>query len=336
MPSDVRILKLSALTEVLGMSLADCKKYGTPFQLIFKMLSTGWAKVFGNALPIAVALAFQKNIGDYDVVISYHQEQNSKTMVAGFGQFSLKKCTAKKKIAWIHADFLATKLGTKRNLKTYKQFDKIVAVSKTSMEQFVASFPELRDKSDYCYNPLPVDEIINSSKTEDNVFAKQADDIILFSACRLVREKGLIPAIENLRPVFEKNRNLKWFIAGIGPEETSLRDIIQNYRLTEQVHLLGFKQNPYPYMQQADYMFLPSLHETFGMVAGEAHILGTPVIASDIPVMREVLCEADHLCVNGDFATVIQALLENYDASLSGKSKIILLEWKEQFERVLE
>ena len=36
-------------------------------------------------------------------------------------------------------------------------------------------------------------------------------------------------------------------------------------------------------------IFLPSLHETFSMVVSEAHILETPVIASDIPIMREML-----------------------------------------------
>jgi glycosyltransferase involved in cell wall biosynthesis len=39
----------------------------------------------------------------------------------------------------------------------------------------------------------------------------------------------------------------------------------------------------------ADIFVFPSLHETFGISAVEAAMLGIPTIAADIPVLREVL-----------------------------------------------
>lgn len=301
-PEDVKLLKISSMAQVLGMNSEDCKKYGSLSQRIFKTVGSVWSKVFGNTLPVAFALALQRNVGDYDAVISYHQETSAKTLVSGFGKFALKKCTAAKKIAWVHADFLATKLATRKNLKTYKKFDKIVGVSKTTINNFITAYPELKNKCDYCYNCVPAREITEKSNLEHNVFNKSENDTVLFSACRLVKEKGLVPALENLLSVFKENKNLKWYIAGTGPEGEKLEELIAEKHLEDQVFLIGFKNNPYPYIREADYLFLPSLHETFSMVVSEAHILGTSVIASDIPIMREVLNENDFLCADSSYA----------------------------------
>ena len=335
-PDNVKLIELAPLTEVLGMTNSDCKKFGSVTQRAFKVIGTLWSKIFGNTLPVAFALLFQKNVGDFDVVISYHQEPPSTTLVAGFGKFALEKCNAKKRIAWVHADYLATKLANRKNFRIYKKFDQIISVSKTAIENFAVSYPSLRNKCDYCYNCIPVEDIIEKSKMQENVFDKGQDDVVLFSASRLVVEKGLAPALKDLAPLFSKYKNLKWYIAGIGPEESLLRNLITKYKLDSQVFLLGFKQNPYPYIKEADYLLLPSLHETFSMVAREAAVFGTPVIASDIPIMREVLGEGGVLCSNGDYATKVEKLLlERGNGNVKYSTKE-LSDWKEQFERIIQ
>ena len=300
-PNNVKLLDLSPFTQVLGMSSSDCKKYGTTRQKIFKLIGGSWSKLFDNTLPVKFALAFQSDVGEYDVVISYHQETGAKTLVTGFGEFALKKCKAHKKIAWVHADFLATRLATKKNMKTYQCFDKIVSVSQVCMDNFVAAYPSLKDKCTYCYNCVPVEEIIQKASERQNVFEREKNTIVLFSACRLVEEKGLVPSLKNLLPLWKEGFDLKWYIAGEGAERENLETIIREHHLNDKVILLGFQINPYPYIKEADYLFLPSLHETFSMVVSEAHILGTSVIASDIPVMREMLGDGDYLCNRENF-----------------------------------
>lgn len=301
-PDNVKLIKLSTLVECLGMSAVDCKKFGTPIQKLFKVLASGWARIFGNNFPVFLAFLFQKTLGKYDTVISYHQETSSKTMVTGFGKFALKKCEADEKIAWIHADFLATKLATKKNLETYKQFDKIVSVSKTTMNNFIKAYPVLESKCDYCYNYVDAERIIEKSSEKCDDMICEDNEILLFSACRLVDEKGILPAIENILPLLKTHKKIKWYIAGEGPQKTEIENIVRKNGLENEIILLGFKENPYPYIKKADYLFLPSLHETFSMVVAEAHILNTPVIANDIPVMREVLNQDDILISIGKLA----------------------------------
>lgn len=310
-PNNVKLLVLSPFVQVLGMSSSDCKKYGTMQQKIFKLIGGGWSKLFGNTLPVKFAMAFQKDVGEYDVVISYHQETSAKTLVTGFGEFAFKKCKAHKKIAWVHADFLATRLATKKNMKTYQYFDKIVSVSQVCMDNFIAAYPSLKDKCAYCYNCVPVEEIIQKASERQNVFERDENTIVLFSACRLVEEKGLVPALKNLLPLWKEGFDLKWYIAGEGAERENLETIIREHHLDDKVILLGFQANPYPYIKEADYLFLPSLHETFSMVVSEAHILGTSVIASDIPVMREVLGDGDYLCNREGFCECLSHVISS-------------------------
>ena len=149
-PNNVKLLKLSSLVQVLGMSKRDCRQYGSVIQRLFKTVGSIWSRMFGNDLPVRFAFAFQKNVGEYDIVISYHQETSKKTLVTGFGKFALKKCKSSQKIAWVHADFLATKLATLNNLKPYQCFDIIVSVSQVCMDNFFVAYTSIKDKCLYC------------------------------------------------------------------------------------------------------------------------------------------------------------------------------------------
>lgn len=333
-PSNVKLLELSPFVQVLGMSNCDCKKYGSVEQKVFKIVGSIWTKMFGNVLPVRFAFKFQKSVGEYDIVISYHQETSQKTLVSGFGKFAIEKCKATKKIAWVHADFLATKLATQKNLKIYQNFDKIVSVSQICMNNFITAYPSLRDKCVYCHNCVPVEEIIQKASQQQGVFNRKKNTIVLFSACRLEEEKGLVPALLELLPLWNEKRELKWYIAGEGSERVKLEEIIKENNLEEQVVLLGFLSNPYPYFKEADYLFLPSLHETFSMVVSEAHILGTSVIASDIPIMREVLSGGDYLCQSGNFAEC----LRNIKTPVTNEERygVETQEWIKQLRMVIE
>lgn len=66
----------------------------------------------------------------------------------------------------------------------------------------------------------------------------------------------------------------------------------------------------------ADVVFCPSLEESFGRVAAEAMAVGRPVVASDLPALREVLGDAAAYFARGDIeaaAAALAALLANPD-----------------------
>lgn len=70
-------------------------------------------------------------------------------------------------------------------------------------------------------------------------------------------------------------------ILGEGPQREFIVECSARLGIEQRVLLLGFQDNPFPWLQAADVFVLASFYEGFGNVLVEAMILGVPVIASD-------------------------------------------------------
>lgn len=83
-------------------------------------------------------------------------------------------------------------------------------------------------------------------------------------------------------------------IAGAGPDEAKLRAVIEERGLSNLIRLLGwlYGEQKFQAMSDARLVVVPSRQETFGLVAIEALAVGTPVIAFDIPCLREIVPDA--------------------------------------------
>lgn len=78
-------------------------------------------------------------------------------------------------------------------------------------------------------------------------------------------------------------------IIGTGPREPELRDLAKNLGVAHRVHFLGFRRNVYDYIAHCHILLMPSLHEGLPYTLLEAMALGTPVIASEVGGLAEVL-----------------------------------------------
>ncbi len=110
---------------------------------------------------------------------------------------------------------------------------------------------------------------------------------ILGSVARLHALKRLDTAIR-LLPYHE---SWHFALAGQGPEETALKCLAHTLGVANRVHFLGEK-NPEDIgivLAALDIFVFPSQAETFGLAAVEAAQAGIPVVAYDLPVLREVL-----------------------------------------------
>ena len=60
-----------------------------------------------------------------------------------------------------------------------------------------------------------------------------------------------------------------------------MKKTIEKYNEKENFFLLGQKENPYPYIKNADYFCLLSYYEGYGMVIDEAKILNKKIIITN-------------------------------------------------------
>lgn len=226
---------------------------------------------------------YRKHIKEeYDVEISYLEGVCAKIIAASNNVKS-------KKIAWIHVDLLKEKKteaffrDIAEEKGVYMQFDKIACVSKTVAESFVKKFDF--DEKLVCvkYNIIDSEKIksLANKKISKNGFT-------ICTVGRLSRQKGYDRLLRVVKRLNSCGLEFNVWIIGVGAEKENLEKyIIENH--IENVQLLGYKSNPYPYIKSSDLFVCSSRAEGISTVVSEALILEKPVIATECSGMKELL-----------------------------------------------
>jgi len=105
--------------------------------------------------------------------------------------------------------------------------------------------------------------------------------LTIFSASYLVPRKAVRYNISALAETLKKHRNMRYVIAGDGPELKDLVKLASDLGVTDQVEFVGLlsHRETVESMSSADVFSLPSWDEAFGVVYIEAMAQGKPVIA---------------------------------------------------------
>ena len=132
---------------------------------------------------------------------------------------------------------------------------------------------------------LLYDPIIDVSKIHNNL-QKKIDVLDLkkdyfISVGRLTKQKNHTLLIKLFRIMCNKNKNLFLYILGDGEEKINIIKEIKQLKLEDNVILLGYKKNPYPFISKAKAVLSPSLWEDPGAVMIEAAFCNKIVISSD-------------------------------------------------------
>lgn len=106
------------------------------------------------------------------------------------------------------------------------------------------------------------------------------NDFLLLSVGELISRKNHKVILQSLKMI--NDPHIHYFIAGEGELEKTLKNIIYNYGLQNQVHLLGFCRNVSELYNSCDAFIFPSKQEGLSMALMEAMACGKPVIASNI------------------------------------------------------
>lgn len=199
-----------------------------------------------------------------------------------------------KKIAWIHVDLLEERKSEKffrsndEEKHTYQKFNQIIAVSNTVKTQFEKKFQYDTEKVVVHYNLINAEEITKLSK--ENI---KKECFTICTVGRLSVQKGFDRLLQVVKRLNQDNINFDLWIIGEGAEEKKLNKYITDNHL-ENVKLLGYKPNPYPYIKAADLYVCSSRAEGFSTVVSEAIILGIPTISTDCSGAKEILGDSEY------------------------------------------
>lgn len=144
-----------------------------------------------------------------------------------------------------------------------------------------------QSREDYCrkfyLSPKRVKCIYNwidTNQTCSDVYAKDSHRIV--SAGRFGKEKGFDLLVKAFFPVAQKHPDWHLDIYGDGEMMSVVKDLISQYRLKDNVHLMGMTANLKEYYPSYAMYVLPSYREGMPLVLLEAKANRLPIISFDI------------------------------------------------------
>jgi len=206
------------------------------------------------------------------------------------------------------------------NMKFYKNYTKLISVSKDSHERNQKNIELDKSLFDYCNNLLNPKEIMKKSERsiltdyEKNIFKNSR---VFINIARLSPEKGQNRLINAFSKLAKEYSDIKLVIIGQGPLAESLNELIVELSLENKVFLLGQKFNPMPYLKASNCFVLSSHHEGQGLVLFEAMILDKPVISTNIDGPRGVLESNLGYLVENSEEGLYQGMLTFLNSSLT-------------------
>ncbi|HEU4768217.1 MAG TPA: glycosyltransferase [Pyrinomonadaceae bacterium] len=168
---------------------------------------------------------------------------------------------------------------------------RLVRETLTGVNQVIAISPALVNHIHEFQPELPIEVIGESLRTDFFVPADRVDNVdkangtgkSFFVAARLAEQKGLSHLIDAVHLLTQKGMNsFEVVIGGDGPDRQKLEEQVQNLGVERYCRFLGGlnREQVRERMQKCDVFVLSSLHETFGVVVGEAMACGKPVIST--------------------------------------------------------
>ena len=221
---------------------------------------------------------------EYDVAIAWGQGTPT--------HFVAEKVIAKKKIAWINADYEAVGHNKDFDQEIYGEYDFIVGVSDQLSEKLKAVFPMYADRVVTVYDINSEKLIMNMA--EETVALPPLHGTIITTTGRLVKQKGYDIAVEAARILKEQGVDFTCMICGDGPERNMLESRIAQYGLQGDFLLLGAQANPYPYMKAADIYVQTSRFEGYCLTLTEARILNRPCVTTRFDVVYDQMVEGEN------------------------------------------
>lgn len=222
--------------------------------------------------------------------------------------------------------------------KVFQSLDGVISVSQATRDASIkrGMDPDKGIALPNGFNPdefgfVECDKIIARESLKEQLGLQLNGESILLTTGRLVRRKGHIWFINQVMPKIKSD--VCYLVLGDGPEMKSIKESVLSSEVGHRIKLLGRQSDELLKMAYcaADLFIMPNIKvpgdmEGFGIVMLEANLMNTPVIASDLEGIKDVIEPG----MNGykiepgnsvDFAATIDRVLDNELLELSEKCR---------------
>lgn len=164
-------------------------------------------------------------------------------------------------------------------------------------------------------------------KIQPNPMISEEEGPIIMTTRRLVVKNGVIFLVRSFKKIVEEYPTAKLYIIGDGPERNNIYREVQKLGLEKSVNFVGMVPNDSipSFLSGADIIVVPSIVEASSISVLEAMAMKKPVVASDIPGIREITKKGAN-CI----------LVKSKDTSQLANGILSLLKDKEKSEKIAQ
>ena len=184
----------------------------------------------------------------------------------------------------------------------YKSYDHIISISNGTKKKLIEWLPETKNRIIVIKNGCAL------KHKKPIIREKNKSTIKLVSVGALKTAKNYELTIKSI--IHIKDLDFKWTIAGDGALRNKLNKEIEKLGLIDKIKFIGRVDPIWTLLEQSDIFIITSIWEGFGMAAVEAMNSTLPIVASDIPGLKEIVGFEESKCA------LFVNPLDDYDISI--------------------
>ena len=187
----------------------------------------------------------------------------------------------------------------------YERYNKIIGVSDSTTLSLLNYLHGLQ-QSITINNGIAVDAFLHATAAQDIMEAfGQNKRLVMSAAFRYPKDHETVIRALHLLP-----NNYHLLLAGDGERRTMVEDFVEKEQLSQRVHFLGNRKDVDAVLKAANIVVMSSRYEGLSLSSLEGLASGRPVVASDVPGLREIVGNAGILFPQGDAQALAKTILD--------------------------
>ena len=235
-----------------------------------------------------------------------------------FSSNKIAKLASKNSSFYVHSDYKYIYPDEKDfreffdSRKVY-EYKNIIFVSNEARDSFIKIYKELKDKTIVLNNFVDIERIKELSKKDIDIERKKGKTLFVFVGRLDDSSKKLKKAIN----LTNKIKDIELWIIGDGPDRKMYEEYAND---NNRIKFFGKKENPYPYMNKADYIILTSDYEGFPVIYLEALVLEKQIITTIKTSDESINIEKHAYIISKDEKTMVEEVKDILDKDIKKKS----------------
>ena len=235
-----------------------------------------------------------------------------------FSSNKIAKLASKNSSFYVHSDYKYIYPDEKDfreffdSRKVY-EYKNIIFVSNEARDSFIKIYKELKDKTIVLNNFVDIERIKELSKKDIDIERKKGKTLFVFVGRLDDSSKKLKKAINLTNEI----KDIELWIIGDGPDRKMYEEYAND---NNRIKFFGKKENPYPYMNKADYIILTSDYEGFPVIYLEALVLEKQIITTIKTSDESINIEKHAYIISKDEKTMVEEVKDILNKDIKKKA----------------